>query len=236
MPAGTMGHRGNWRGPTEPMTMGRQAKWAAADTGGPPRSLTETQQEGLTTSNPLFRVSPSRSSRFLFFSALPQYPTFRRFRNACYWFGGRDIGVRRKAIGHNEPLRNPPEPDGTPRNTNRRHCALKSAYLSRFLQLCSSRFPLHPVPIPRVSAVSKRLVLVVVVGGANTGATSKESGQNGPPRNQAEPHGAPTGGHYATKSAIFVVFALWILSFPPFPHSSNTQHFGGFENPRIGLR
>ena len=62
----------------------KRGKWAAAEPGGTPRNLTERQIKGLPLKSTIF--PRMLTSAFSFpTSPPPQYPKFRRFRNAGYW-------------------------------------------------------------------------------------------------------------------------------------------------------
>ena len=193
-----MGRRGNWRNPTEP--------------DGTPRN---TNRGGHTASNPLFfSCFQSRSSRFLFFPPLPRYPTFQWFRNAGYMFGGRNIGVRRKASGHNVPLRNPTEPEGTPGTPTGGIIPPNPPICRGFLQFSPYRFPFPP-PFPNTQRFGCFETPGNGWGGGIHERRARKVGTTDHHGTRRNLHGSPTGWHYALKPTFFVVFALWILSFSP---------------------
>ena len=154
------------------------------------------------------------------------------------------------------------EPRGTPKKTIRGNYAHRSIFFA-VSALSILTFPLSSSigPIYRISAVSKRLVLV---GGRGIGARRKASGPNGPPRNLATPHGTtdngktdkmsrranwrnPTGpdgtqrdtnrGSFFPGCRLFSGFAMFgpSRSPPSPPPSPNTRRVGGFETPDIGF-
>ena len=143
----------------------------------------------------------------------------------------------------------PAEPDGTPRNTNRMELRPQTHLIFLvFALLAPSFYP--PFPIPDVSAVSKRLILV---SGRNVGSRRNlaeshgttdagrtgTAGRRGNWRSPTEPDGTPRNTQMMgitpsnPPSSVFLNFAPPVSS--PTPHPSpNTQHFGGFEALGIG--
>ena len=132
------------------------------------------------------------------------------------------------------------EPGGTQMNLTEPHGTLTGGYYpikSTLFVACFCAFaPLVPpnAPIPNVSLVSKRLVLVGgwVIGArrkaiaqwatAEHGGPPRDHGQwgdteNGPPRNLTEHRGAPTGGITPSNPPFFT-------RFPDFSFAPLSQH------------
>ena len=126
-------------------------------------------------------------------------------------------------MGHRGNRRNPTEPDGAQWDTNRRALPPNTHLL--FVVFCTFAplflpFPPSQSPIPDVSAVPKRLVLV---GGRTIGSRGKASGHNGPPRNLVAPHGTwrnPAGrqkeGIWPSNPPFIFGFCTFLLSPHPF--------------------
>ena len=152
-----------------------------------------------------------------------------------------------KASGPNEPPRNlvepwtkgthaqraAAEPDGTPRNTDRR-TRRHRIHFPGFPALGLPAFPAPPfVQYPTFLWLRNAwYCLGVECRGAENGL--REHGPNGPPRHLAGPHGTPTGGitpsiqPFSRISRFRSSRFLLQYSIPQYPTC------GGFETPGIG--
>ena len=198
---------------------GQRGQWATSEIHG--TWLNPTGPDGTPMIANRRELTP-QIRHFRVFNFAPLVFAFAPFPNARRLGGfetpgsGRWVGYRSVAkdilaqwttAETNGTWRNPPEPDGTPRNTQRGNFALKPAYFWLFSHFRSDRFPISPsLPaIPMDSMVSQRLVLHGGwgIGGERPSGAMRRRGTwrtptepvemripaNGQPRKLAGPHG-----------------------------------------------